>query len=61
MGSCCITQETQAGALWWPRGVGWGGRWQGDSRQREEIYTYGWFMLMYGRNQGNTVKQLSSN
>ena len=24
-------------------------------------YTYGWFMLMYGRNQHNTVKQLSSN
>ena len=24
MGSCCVTQETQPGDLWWPRGVGWG-------------------------------------
>jgi len=27
---------------------------------REHVYTYGWFMLMYGRNQHNSVKQLSS-
>ena len=25
------------------------------------IYTYGWFMLMHGRNQHSNVKQLSSN
>ena len=25
------------------------------------MYTYGWFLLMYGRNQPYTVKQLSSN
>ena len=25
------------------------------------MYTYDWFMLMYGRNQYNVIKQLSSN
>ena len=25
------------------------------------MYTYGWFLLMMGRNQHNTVKQSSSN
>ena len=25
MGSCCITQGAQPGALWQPRGVGWSG------------------------------------
>ena len=34
MGSCCITQGAQPGALWQPRGVGWGGGWEGDSRGR---------------------------
>ena len=29
---CCISQETQTGALYQPRGVGWGGRWEGGSR-----------------------------
>ena len=33
----------------------------GGSRERGHIYTYGWFMLMYGLNQHNIVKQLSSN
>ena len=33
----------------------------GGSRGRGHMYIYGWFMLMYGRNQYNTVKQLSSN
>ena len=28
---------------------------------RGHMYTYGWFMLMYGRNQHNIVKQSSSN
>ena len=26
-----------------------------------DMYTYGWFMLMYGRNQHNIVNQLSFN
>ena len=29
--------------------------------QRGHMYAYGWFLLTYGRNQYNTVKQLSSN
>ena len=29
MGVCCMAQETQTGALYQPRGVGWGGRWEG--------------------------------
>ena len=49
------------GALWQPREVGSGGEWEGGSRGRGHMYTYGWFMLMYGRNQYNSVKQLSSN
>ena len=28
MGICCMTQGTQAGAWWQPRGVGWEGRWE---------------------------------
>ena len=27
----CMRQVLRAGALWWPRGMGWGGRWQGGS------------------------------
>ena len=49
------------GALWQPRGMGWGGRWEGLTRETGYMYTYGWFMLIYGRNQHNIVKQLSSN
>ena len=48
-------------ALWQPRRLGWGGRWEGGSRGRGHVYTCGWFMLMYGRNQHSIVKQLSSN
>ena len=38
MGICCMAQETQTGALYQPRGVGWGGRWEGGSKGRG--YTY---------------------
>ena len=41
MGICCMAQETQIGALYQPRGVGWGGRWEGASRGRGYMYTYG--------------------
>ena len=54
-------QETQTGALCQPRGVGWGGRWEGGSKGRDYIYTYGWFMLRFDRKQQNSVKQLSFN
>ena len=39
MGICCMAQETQTGAQYQPKGVGWEGRWEGVSR--EDIYTYG--------------------
>ena len=39
--------------------------WDGGGREVQEeediMYTYGWFVLIYGRNQHNIVKQLSSN
>ena len=28
MGICCMAQEAQTGALYQPRGLGWGGRWE---------------------------------
>ena len=40
--------------------VGWGGWWEGGSRGKGRMHAYGWFMLLYGRNQYNIVKQLSS-
>ena len=61
MGICCMAQETQTGALYQPGWVGWGGGgWEGSSKGREYMYTYGWFMLMFDRKQQNSVKQLPS-
>ena len=40
-GICCMSQETQTGALYLPRGVGWGGRWEGGPEGRGCMYTYG--------------------
>ena len=34
-------QETQTGALYQPRGVGWRGIWDGVSKGRGYMYTYG--------------------
>ena len=48
MGICCVTQEAPSRAVWQPRGVGWGRRWEGGSGRREGTYVY-WFMLMYSR------------
>ena len=31
LGIFCVAQETQTGTLYQPRGVGWGGRWEGGS------------------------------
>ena len=36
-----MAQETQTGALYQTRGVGWGGRWEGGSKGRGYMYTYG--------------------
>ena len=55
-----MAQETQTGALCQPRGVGGGGRWEGGSKVREHMHTYGRFMLRFDRKQ-NSVKQLSLN
>ena len=52
---CCMSQGTQTGALYQPRGVGWGGKWKGGSRGRGHMYTYDWFMLMFTK----SVMQLS--
>ena len=66
MGIFCVTQGTQPCVLcdnlkgW--GGVGWGERWEeGGLGGRGHVYTCGLFMLMYGRGQDDTVKQLSSN
>ena len=58
MESCCITQGAQLSALWWSRGMAWGG---GGSRGRGYMYTYSWFTLLYSTNLQNIVKQLYSN
>ena len=43
MGICCMAQETQTGALYQPRGMGWGGKWEGGFK-REGIYVYLWLI-----------------
>ena len=40
MGIFCMAQETQKRALYQPRGVGWGGRWEGGSRGRGYVYLW---------------------
>ena len=37
----CMVKEAQTGALYQPRGVGWGERWEGSSKGRGYLYTYG--------------------
>ena len=44
MGICYVAQETQTGPLYQPRGVGWGGRWEGGSKERGYMCNYGGFM-----------------
>ena len=56
-----MAQETQIGALYQPGGMGWGGRWEWDSKGRRYKYTCGWFMLSFDRKQQNSVKQISFN
>ena len=56
-----MAQETQTGAVYQPRGLGWEGRWDGASKGRRYMDTCGWFMSMFDKNQHNTVKQLSFN
>ena len=54
-----MAQETETWALYQPRGVGWGGRWEGGSRTRGHMYMYG--IMLFGRKQQNSVKQLPFN
>ena len=58
---CCIAQETQTGALYQRRGVGWGRTWEGGYKWRRYMYTYGLFMLRFDRKEQNSLKQLSFN
>ena len=48
-------QGMYSGALWRLGGRGWGGRWKGSSGRRGHTYTYGLFILMYGKDHHNTV------
>ena len=34
-------RKLEQGLCYQPRGMGWGGRWEGVSRGREYMYTYG--------------------
>ena len=36
-----MSQETQIGALYQTRGVEWDGKWEGGSKRRGYMYTYG--------------------
>ena len=40
-GICCVAHETQAGALYKPRGEGSGGRQEGGSKGSGYMYGYG--------------------
>ena len=54
-------RKLKTGALYQPRGVGSGGRWEGGSKAGGYMYTYGWVMLRFDRKQQNSVMQLSFN
>ena len=43
---CCVAQETQIGALYQPRGVGWEGRWEGGSKGRRYMYQFSSVQLL---------------
>ena len=56
-----MAQETQTGALYQPRGVRWGGKWEGGSKGRGYMSSYGWFILRFDRKQQNSVRLLFFN
>ena len=41
MGIFCVAQETQTWALYQPSKMRWGGRWEGGSKGRGFMDTYG--------------------
>ena len=49
------SRALKAGALGQPRGMGSGGRWEGV-RNGAHMYTCGWFMSVYGKNDHNIRK-----
>ena len=55
------SRTPKAGLLGQPRGIGWGGRWEGGSGWGIHMYPCGWFMLMYGKKHHNIAKSFSSN
>ena len=55
MGICCMAQGTQKVALYQPRGVAGGGRWEWGLRGREHMCTYSWFLLMFDRKQQSSI------
>ena len=44
-----MVQETQTGALYQSRGLGWGSRWEGRSKGMGYMYTHGCFVLRFDR------------
>ena len=57
---CCMAQESQTGALYQPREVGWEGRWEGGSKGGDICIP--WLIHMrFDRKQQNSGKQLSFN
>ena len=53
MGLSCMSQETQTEALYQPRGVGCGGRWDGGSKGRVYIYIH---TYTHGEGIGNPLQ-----
>ena len=49
MRSHYIIQGAKPVSLWWPRGEGWRG--EEGSGEKGYMYNYGWFALLYSRNQ----------
>ena len=54
-----MSQETQTGTLNQLKELGWGGRWDGGSKGRRYLYTYGEFILKFDRKKQNSIKRLS--
>ena len=55
MGICCMPQETQTGVC--INVEGWD--WEGGSKGKGYMSTYGWFALKFDRKQQNFVKQFN--
>ena len=56
VGSCCITQGAQPGALWWPGGGGVGERREPHEGEERYVYVYSY---CYMAETNNILKQFS--